>query len=474
MQPVRIADDAFCIALLGDFLGEESWFPGVAEVTWDPRRATPDTVLGLAGLRPRIRVPVGEGEETEEIEFSSLESFEPGDLFQRLSLFAPFRDSREAAKLGPLDSAPPQETGPPVGGGGMNPGPEANEGSNLLDMILDQAPPPEEGALPRTREELESFVREVVRPHLVRPDDDAPTRVAAVDEEASALMSGLIHSGTFQRLEGLWRSMVVLLSRIDTIGKVRVYLVHLPKGELERDLLEGEDPLRSKLHDLLSAPELGVPGRKWAVVAGAYGFQFAPNDISLLGRIAQVAKAADVPWISSIQPETVRDQGLDGKSSKVGFQGPPEEWTRLREKPEAAWLGLTYPRFLVREPFGRSPRRSKVFDFQERATSPGDFLWGEGAILCAALLAQGFVADGLGFRPEDRLELGGMPLSGSWEESGTPSTPVEIRLSVTMAEELARLGLIPFLGFPERAGVRVGGFHSVAFSGASLQAWWKS
>ena len=209
------------------------------------------------------------------------------------------------------------------------------------------------------------------------------------------------------------------------------------------------------------------------MVAGAYGFQFGPDDFSLLVRIAQAAKAADVPWISSVHPAAVGDEGLSGGTSEVGFQAPPEGWTQLREKAEAAWLGLTYPRFLVREPFGSSARGSKVFDFQERAISQADFLWGDGAMLCAALLAQGFVAEGLGFRPEDRLELGGMPLGGSWEGSGTPSTSVEIPMSVTMAEDLARLGLIPFLGIPERAGVRIGGFRSVASSGASLEAWWK-
>ena len=208
-------------------------------------------------------------------------------------------------------------------------------------------------------------------------------------------------------------------------------------------------------------------------MAGVYGFQFAPNDIGLLERIARVAQAADVPWISSIQPEAPGDECPEGRSLEVGFQDPPEEWIRLRDSPEAAWLGLTYPRFLVREPFGGSRRRSKTFDFRERVTSPGHFLWGDGAILCAALLAQGFVAEGLGFRPENHLELGGMPLGGLREESGAPSTPVETRLSVTMAEDLAGLGLIPLLGFPERAGIRVGGFHSVAPPRASLAAWWK-
>lgn len=479
MEPVRMADDTFCIAVLGDFLGDRPGISGGAGVTWEPRRVTPDTVLNLAGLRPHVRGAVGRGGETEEAEFQSLEGFDPRHLFQRMDAFAPFRQAREAAKNGevsPISAQGPgsaQDARPPSGEGSLAASLQGEGGADLLERILDQAPPPEKGALPRTRDELDSFVSAVVRPHLVRPDADAPTRVAAVDEEASALMSNFIHSETFQKLEGLWRSLVVLLSRVDSVGKVRVYLVDVPRRDLEKDLVERDDPLGSNLHDLLSEPQLGVSGRRWGVVVGAYGFQLVPKDIGLMERIARVAQAADVPWISSLR------HGVPGDSENVGgvpepsFTDPPEEWTRFRGKPEAAWLGLTYPRFLVREPHGPSKRAAKGFEFQEEVDSETQLLWGEGGILCAALLAQGHASGGRGFRPENYLDLGGMPLFGGDEDPGPPPTSLESRLNVGMVEGLHQLGMIPLLGFPEKAGVRVAGFHSVAASGEALQAWWK-
>jgi type VI secretion system protein ImpC len=481
MEPVHIADDTFCIAVLGDFLGDR--IHGITGGTWEPKRITPDTILHLAGLRPRIREAVGAEGEAVELEFHDLEGFDPRILFQRLDAFAPFRRAREAAESGEIlpasgqGTGSGQETGPSDGGGDAAAAGQDEGGAGLLDRILDQAPPPEEGAVPRTRDELDSFVRAVVRPHLVRPDTDAPARVAAVDREASVLMSDFIHSETFQRLEGLWRSLVVLLSRIDSVGKVRVYLVDVPREELENDLVEGDDPPGSKLHDLLSAPQLGVPGRRWSVVVGAYGFRLVPKDIGLMKGIARVARAADVPWISSLLHGPRHDSGSQGGDSGPALPEPvlpepPEEWNRFRGNPEASWLGLTYPRFLVREPHGLSRRSAKDFQFREEIDSPDQLLWGDGAILCAALLARGFASEGRGFRSENHLDLGGLPLYGEAGAAG-PSTSLEVRLSVGMAGELQQLGLIPLLGFPERAGVRVGGFHSVAASGAPLQAWWK-
>ena len=105
MEPVRMADDTFCIAVLGDFLGDRLQAE-VTEVTWEPKRVTPDTVLNLAGLRPHIRVAVGDEGETEGVEFDGLAALDPRLLFQRLEAFAPFREAREAAKIGPILSTP--------------------------------------------------------------------------------------------------------------------------------------------------------------------------------------------------------------------------------------------------------------------------------------------------------------------------------------------------------------------------------
>jgi hypothetical protein len=469
MQLARAIDDTFCILVLGDFLGGGPVPSGMGAADWSPHRATPDTVLKLVGLRPRIRVSL-EGEEglEEEAGFSSLQELDPGDLFKRLSLFEPFREAREAAKGGsPGSGAPPGEGGdvPPLPNGG---------GGSLLDAILDVAEPAGESPPLRTPEELNAFVRKVVRPHLVSDESDARSRVAAVDETASLHLSKLLHDESFQRLEAIWRSLVFLLSRTDTTGKVRVYLVHLPRETLENDLESSDDPRESRLFDLLSGHDLRRQGKRWAVVVGAFGFGFGARDIRLLERIARVARAADLPWISGAEPwRDASDPALGPDGVEKPMDDPPEEWARLRERPEAAWIGLTYPRFLLREPFTEGRRRGNELDFRETVTSWGELLWGHGPFLVASLMAQGFAADGWGFPPERYLEEGGMPLAAPGHETGSQPRSVSIPLTPGDARRVGEMGLMPLVGFPGRAGVRIGGFHSVSVRGVTPAAWWR-
>ncbi len=98
MEPLREIDDTFCIAVLGDFLGTPSGAPGGGEASWTVRRATPDTVLKLLGLRPTLRVPNPGDGRLQEIPLSNLDGFQPEDLFRRLDLFGPLRQAREEAR----------------------------------------------------------------------------------------------------------------------------------------------------------------------------------------------------------------------------------------------------------------------------------------------------------------------------------------------------------------------------------------
>jgi type VI secretion system protein ImpC len=470
MQMVRATDDTFCILVLGDFLGTGSASPEVGGVDWSPLRATPDTVLKLAGLRPRIRVTLGdEAGVEEEAEFSTLEDFHPAALFRRLSVFEPFREAREAATQG--DSVPRMPSGDSEASRlSVNRG----DGS-LLDAILDVSAGPGDSPPLRTPEELKAYVKDIVRPYLVSDDSHVTSRIAAVDEVSSLHLSSLLHDETFQRLEGIWRSLVFLLSRVDTTGKVRVYFAHLPRAALEEEMETSPGPERSGLFRLLSTPDLPARGKRWGLVVGAYGFGLNPREIQLLGRIARVARAADLPWISAMElPEeglSPPDERSDGGDE--AWREPPEEWMELRARPEAEWLGLTFPRFLLREPYGEGPKRKKELDFREKTVSWEDLLWGHGSFLVASLMAQGFVAEGWGFPAERYLESVGMPLGAPGDEAG--HQPRSVRTPLTPADALRamEMGVMPLLGFPGRAGVRLGGFHSVSDGAVAPSAWWR-
>ncbi len=469
MQMVRATDDTFCILVLGDFLGAGSASSAVEGVDWAPLRATPDTVLRLGGLRPRIRVTLGhDAGIEEEAEFSTLEDFHPAALFRRLHAFEPFREAREAAYQG--GSGPGTQAGGP-GTGRL----QADGGNgNLLDAILDVSAGPGDSPPLRTPEDLKAYVRDIVRPYLVRDDGGVQRRIAAVDDVSSLHLSNLLHHETFQELEGIWRSLVFLLSRVDTTGKVRVYFAHLPRAVLEEELETSPESGRSGVLHLLSSPDLPAPGKRWSLAVGAYGFGFTPREIDILGRIARVARAADLPWLSAVElPE-------DGLSPQGHSQGgdeargkPAAEWLELRARPEAEWLGLTFPRFLLREPYGEGSTRKKELDFREQTGSWEDLLWGHGPFLVASLLAQGFVAEGWGFAADRYLESGGMPLGAPGDDEGREPSSVRTPLTPAGALRAMEMGVMPLLGFPGRAGVRLGGFHSISSHGVEPAAWWR-
>ena len=477
MERIRAREDTFCIAVLGDFLGTGPLAREGPDPTWVPRRATPDTLMTLTGLRPRISVARPSGQGTVELELESLRDFQPDALFRKLPQLRRLREAREAALGGRPEAPVPGESEAPGESSGAAPpvSPERSSGPGLLEAILDAtqgaAAPPEPG----TPEEIAAWARELARPHLVPDDTESRARVALVDRTASQALSRILHSEPVQRLEAIWRSVTFLLSRVDTVGKVRVYLVHLPAEALRQDLPEGGDPLRSRLLELLSAPELGVPGRRWSLILGAYGMKPLPQDLSLLGRVARVARFADVPWISSLRPPETSGRAPDEEPAlEEGPLRSSEEWLTLRRGTGAAWLALTYPRFLVREPFGPEGPRSDELDFREEIGSDKDLLWGEACFLPAVFLTQEFQAGGESRAGGRQLQLEGMPF---WDPSpGSPPaapTSVEERLDPQRAHALIREGIIPVLGFPQRAAVGLGGLHSLAGPNVKLRAWWR-
>lgn len=449
-------DDTYCIAIIGDFMGGNPGDSGATVVDWAPRRATPDTVMDLTGLRPRLRVSLEAGGPEEEIVFSSMEDFDPRTLFEKLPAFEPFRSARDRAARGGLPTPSTHEASEqPPGGEPQTPG--------LLDAIIEASHPPAspEGPL-RTREELDAFVREAVRPYLVDDDSDARARVSALDRAASQILSRLIHTPSFQRLERVWRSVVFLLSRIDTSAKVRVYLVHLPRKILEEDLSSASDPTPSRLRQLLSTPDLGAPGRRWAVAVGAYELSMGGADLALMEKIASVAQAARTPWLSAVRlSRHARWASPSSRDLAEADADPPEAWTAFRARPEAEWIGLTFPRFLLREPDREDRSRAGTLAFREDAALWDHLLWGHGPFPVAALLARGYATDGRSFRPESHLELGGVPMAAPAGEEDARPRATEIPLSADRASHLVESGIIPLLEMPRRAALRVGGLPAV-------------
>jgi type VI secretion system protein ImpC len=78
---------------------------------------------------------------------------------------------------------------------------------------------------------------------------------------------------------------------------------------------------------------------------------------------------------------------------------------------EANRIGLLWPRFLLRLPYGRRTTPIEAFAYEETAEAwqHDDYLWGNPAYLFGVLLGNAFSQSGWRLRPGEASEVRGLP-----------------------------------------------------------------
>jgi len=408
-QPVD--DRAFRIAIFGDF-GARARRGGAEPSPLDRRRAwrvdRDDVDSALAAIAPELRLTISPDEPPVEVSFASLDDFHPDRLAERLPLFRRLRALRAQA----AQASPGSRSGS-ARGEARRPGAEAVardlSGGSLLYRVLDVGSG-EPLASSREPDDLGEFVDRAVRQHLVsEPTAQQRDLAAKVDEVIAATMRVLLHHPSFQALESLWRGVDFLVRRLDTSESMQVVLFDVPREELAADLA-GSAVERSSLARLLSGGALGPSGAAgWSLLVGAY--TFGPQDVDLLARLASVGRGVRAPWLAAGHPRLAGTEAFaNGADPDDWNQSLPEGWDALRAHPDASFLGLALPRFLLRVPYGADSDECDTFALEEFADGTPDhdaYLWGNPALLCALAIGS---AVGGGEGPPTSATVERMPL----------------------------------------------------------------
>ncbi|EDY20335.1 conserved hypothetical protein [Chthoniobacter flavus Ellin428] len=142
--------------------------------------------------------------------------------------------------------------------------------------------------------------------------------------------------------------------------------------------------------------------------------------------------------------------------------------------PEAAYAGLTLPRFMLRFPYGKKTEPIDSFAFEEFAPHVGlrAMLWGNSAILVALLLGTSFTKGGAKMNTRSALSVDDLPFYYYTDKDGDQiALPCTERLvSMRTASLLTDMGFMPVLAIKGSPEVRFVGFHSLA--GRDLVGWW--
>jgi len=489
----------FRVAILGDFSGRRNLGlseSGDALANRRPQMIDRDNFDSvLARMAPRLELaPEGEDAFRISLEFADLDDFHPDRLFERVPMFQKLRDTREklnnpatfaktASELGLVGKKPSAEAAPAapphrVTGADIQ---RAVSGS-LLDEMIEAT----EGRVAESRskpaDEWTRLLNRIVAPHLVAKADPRQAElVALIDKATSVQMAALLHAPDFQALEAAWRGISFLVRNIETDSHLKLFLIDVSKEELAEDLSASGDLSSTGIYRLLVEQTMGTPGAEpWAVMVG--NFNFTPNleDVELLTRIAKVAAGAGAPFIAGASPRLLGcDSVLDLPDPRQWKIKMSEEtaasWQSLRSSPEARFVGLALPRFLLRLPYGKDTEPAELFQFEEIADGGAheDYLWCNSALACALLLAQSFAEQGWGLRPGSISEISGLPIYVHNVEGEARSLPcAEVLLTQTAAEKMMEKGFMPLASLKDQPRVRLVRFQAIADPLSSLAGRW--
>jgi type VI secretion system protein ImpC len=440
------------------------------------RKMKPKIVLEAAGQK----IEVG---------FESLDHFHPDALVERVELLGALLDTRQKIDDPRTYNIALKELRSPAGIEGAEPEHGSRErpggpSGNILNEIIDG---PGGGSAGRGggmsgRADLAGFVNAVVKPYSVIAHDPAQDHLKeAFDGYISVFMAEILHHPAFQAMEAAWRGVHFLVSRAETDEDLEIRLLDISQEELAFDLLASDDLADTVAYRLLAGDPLTSPeARPWAVLVGDYTFDH--EDAAVLGRMAKIAAAAGAPFIARAHPHLMGCGSSNDPARTDSWDYTPgaeagQAWDALRRLPEAVWIGLTAPRFLLRLPYGRDTDETESFAFEEMPDEPvhEHYLWGNPAFACACLLADAFSREGWSMTPGVVNDIEGLPLHSMEVNGESRLTPcAEILLTDKAVEAILDRGIMPLATIRGTDSARLIRFQSLALPLAGLKGRWES
>ena len=483
------------VLLLGNFSGNRDDSAPLAR----PRVVDRDNLDEvLAKLKPAVRLAGIHPDGTAvEIHFEQLDDFHPDRLYERLEVFEALRDTREQlgsqatyaaaaaevrgwaeARVERQASRP--ETLPSASSFADDPTapPQPISTEGLLDQVLDQSDLVEPVARAvRQSSVFQKLLEQVTGPYRIEADDPAKEElVGLVDELIADRMRAILHHPEFQALEAAWRGVEFLTRRVETDAKLKLCILDLSKEQLAGDLESAGQLRDSAFYRLVVELPAGSP--PWGSIVGNYQFAATRPDVELLGRIAQIAARAAAPFLAAADPQVFGASSLADRPDPDDWEplepAAADMWQQLRQLPAATSLGLAAPRFLLRLPYGRDASPTERFDFEELpAPNHAAYLWGNGAIACACMLARGFSENGWDLSETLNPVIDDLPVHVYDDDGEHRIKPcAEALLSDRAIEQVLDAGLIPLQTYADRGAVRIARLQSLAEPPAALAGRW--
>ncbi len=444
----------------------------------------------LASIRPILKLSLDDSLPDISVEFEDLDDFHPDNLFRKIGIFSQFSKIRQklvdparvregAEELQQLLNLSRAEQRPTAEAATV----ETEDDQQTLSRLLGESPTGAgRGAATKGEQIALGYIKQVVAEHIV--EDVSPFQdiyIKAVDDAISVLMRKLLHHPDFQALEAAWRSLNLLVAGLETDETLSLHLLDIGKDDLRRDLLAEDRELAATplYRQLVTQAGGSYGGEPWSVLVGNYAFTDGDDDLALLAALGCIASHAGGPFISAAEPTLLGCSAWPEKSDyhdwTVADSQTKENWRKLRESAVAPYIGLTFPRILLRMPYGDSTDPIDSFQFEEMGSETGheDFLWGNAAFHCALLIGRTFCEQGWDMQLGDYLEISDLPAYIEPQGDENRLKPcAEVCISDRTMEKILEAGVMPFVSHRNMNLVRLTRFQSIGDPLQNLRAAW--
>jgi type VI secretion system protein ImpC len=347
----------------------------------------------------------------------------------------------------------------------------------ILDRIIAETKlTPDDEAYDIAKRGVSAFIEELLKPQ----NENEPVKkamvdrmIAEIDAKLSRQMDEILHNAEFQALESSWRGLKLLVDRTNFRENIKLEIINASKQDLLDDFEDSPEITQSGLYKHIYTAEYGqFGGQPVGALIANYFFDPSAPDIKTMQYVASVASMSHAPFIAAAGPKFFGLESFTGlpdlKDLKDHFEGPQfAKWQSFREQEDARYVGLTVPRFLLRNPYDPEDNPVKTFVYKENgANSHEHYLWGNTAYTFASRLTDSFAK----FRwcpniigPQSGGAVEDLPLH-HFESMGEIETkiPTEVLVSDRREYELAEEGFIALT-------MRKGSDNAAFFSANSAQ-----
>jgi type VI secretion system protein ImpC len=421
------------------------------------RRLEPEIELGLPFCRT--------------LRFSCWDDFHPDSIAERVPALRKLLDARSEvarpeAMQGLLDEAgisvsiaedepgaPPAPQAEPV----STPPGETDQAALLDSIVSNTDAQPRPATRSRVADpQLEQLIQEITDSSTDTDDYDLQERWrAAIDRELTTRVCAILHHPAFRSLEASWRPLRALVRQTETGEQLRIRLLDLRRDEILADAGESAKLSTSQLHRLIYEGAMGTPGEEpLDTLLTDLELGDGEEDLRVLAHLGALAETARAPLLAAASASLCEAE-----------EGPSQGWRELRRSPPGRWLGLCYPRVLLRLPYGPETESVERFEFDESRDAAGElsYLWGSAALTLGIAAARALAAEGTLDALPRFARLEGLPFHVFREADQVQSRgPTEVLLTESRIRQLVELGIIPLAAIAGQDAAQLVAFRSIS------------